>query len=111
MLFGKYPILSIKFLDDAHCEACLEYYMSKLQKIFWIVCEQEKVMSQKYNTLVEEVKKLSVEEKEELKFLIEKYLVEARRDEIFKNYQESKKEIEEEQLEFSGDIKRLKEML
>ena len=68
-------------------------------------------MSQKYNTLVEEVKKLSVEEKEELKFLIEKYLVEERRDEIFKNYQESKKEIEEEQLEFSGDIKRLKETL
>lgn len=68
-------------------------------------------MSQKYNTLVEEVKKLSVEEKEELKFLIEKYLVEERRDEIFKNYQKSKKEIEEEQLEFSGDIKRLKEML
>jgi len=50
-------------------------------------------MSQKYNTLVEEVKKLSVEEKEELKFLIEKYLVEERREEIFKNYQESKKEI------------------
>ena len=68
-------------------------------------------MSQKYNTLVEEVKKLSVEEKEELKFLIEKYLVEERRDEIFKNYQESKKEIEEKQLEFSGDTKTLKEML
>jgi hypothetical protein len=68
-------------------------------------------MSQKYNTLVEEVKKLSAEEKEELKFLIEKYLVEERREEIFKNYQESKKEIEEKQLEFSGDIKRLKEML
>ena len=68
-------------------------------------------MSQKYNTLVEEVKKLSFEEKEELKFLIEKYLVEERREEIFKNYQESKREIEEEQLEFSGDIKRLKEML
>lgn len=68
-------------------------------------------MNQKYNTLVEEVKKLSVEEKEELKFLIEKYLVEERRDEIFKNYQESMKEVEEEQLEFSGDIKRLKEML
>ena len=42
---------------------------SKLQKIFSIVCEQEKVMSQKYNILVEEVKKLSVEEKEELKFV------------------------------------------
>ena len=68
-------------------------------------------MSQKYNILVEEVKKLSVEEKEELKFLIEKYLIEERREEILKNYQESKKEIEEEQLEFSSDIKRLKEML
>ncbi|CAG0939807.1 hypothetical protein BROC_00802 [Candidatus Brocadiaceae bacterium] len=68
-------------------------------------------MSQKYNILVEEVKKLSVEEKEELKFLIEKYLIEERREEIFKNYQESKKEIKEEQLEFSSDIKRLKEML
>ena len=68
-------------------------------------------MRQKYNTLVEEVKKLSFEEKEELKFLIEKYLVEERRDQIFKNYQESKKEIEEEQLEFPGDIKRLKAML
>ncbi|MBM2833402.1 MAG: hypothetical protein HW406_563 [Candidatus Brocadiaceae bacterium] len=68
-------------------------------------------MSQKYNILVEEVEKLSIEEKEELKFLIEKYLVEERRDQIFKNYQESKKEIEEEQLEFPGDIKRLKAML
>lgn len=44
-------------------------------------------MSQKYNALVEEVKKLSVEEKKELKFLIEE-----RREEIFKNYQKSKRE-------------------
>lgn len=34
-------------------------------------------MSQKYNILVEEVKKLSVEE--ELKFLIERYLIDERR--------------------------------
>lgn len=56
-------------------------------------------MSQEYNILVEEVKKLSVEEKEELKFLIELYLIDERRAEIFKNYQESKKEIKEDQLE------------
>ena len=68
-------------------------------------------MGQKYNIIVEEVKKLSVEEKEELKFLIEKYLIEERREEIFKNYQESKREIEEERLEFSSDVKKLKEML
>ena len=68
-------------------------------------------MSEKYNTLIEEVKKLSMEEKEELKFLIEKYLIEERREEIFRNYQQSKKEANEGQLEFSNDIKRLKEML
>lgn len=67
-------------------------------------------MVQKYSTLVEEVKRLSTEEKEELKLLIEKYLIEERREEIFNNYRESKKEIEEGSLEFSNDIKRLKEM-
>ncbi len=68
-------------------------------------------MVQEYSILVEEVKRLSTEEKEELKLLIEKYLIEERREEIFKNYQESKREIEEGSLEFSNDIKRLKEML
>ena len=67
-------------------------------------------MVQKYSTLVEEVKRLSTEEKEELKLLIEKYLIEERREEIFSIYRESKKEIEEGSLEFSNDIKRLKEM-
>lgn len=68
-------------------------------------------MSQKYSILVEEVKRLSTEEKEELKFLIEKYLIEERREEIFKNYQESKREIEEGRLEFSNDIEKLKGIL
>ncbi|MFO0793621.1 MAG: hypothetical protein U0586_06115 [Candidatus Brocadiaceae bacterium] len=68
-------------------------------------------MSQKYSILVEEVKRLSTEEKEELKLLIEKYLIEERREEIFKNYQESKREIEEGRLEFSNDIERLKGIL
>ncbi|MDR4509011.1 MAG: hypothetical protein MRJ65_12390 [Candidatus Brocadiaceae bacterium] len=68
-------------------------------------------MREKYNILIEEVKKLSMQEKEELKFLIEKYLIEERREEIFQNYQQSKKENDEGQLEFSNNIKRLKEML
>lgn len=68
-------------------------------------------MSKKYNTLVEEVKRLSIEEKEELKFLIEKYLIEERREDFLKNYEKSKREIEEGHLEFSDNSKRLKEML
>lgn len=68
-------------------------------------------MNVTFNTLVEEIKKLPFEEKEELKFLIEKYLIEGRRDEIFKNHQDSIKEFKEEKLEFSNDIKKLKEIL
>ncbi|OHB69794.1 MAG: hypothetical protein A2W17_05995 [Planctomycetes bacterium RBG_16_41_13] len=68
-------------------------------------------MSKTYNILIEEVKKLTREEKEELKFLVEKYLIEERRLEIFNNYQESKKEVKEKRLEFSNDLTNLKEML
>ena len=68
-------------------------------------------MSKTYNILIEEVKKLTREEKEELKFLVEKYLIEDRRLEIFNNYQESKKEVKENRLEFSNDLTNLKEML
>ena len=41
----------------------------------------------------------------------QKYLIEERRHDIFKNYQESKKEVKEKRLEFSNDIAKLKEML
>jgi len=68
-------------------------------------------MSKTYNILIEEIKKLTREEKEELKFLVEKYLIEERRLEIFHNYRESKKEVEEKRLEFSNDLTKLKEML
>ncbi len=57
--------------------------------------------------VVEDVKQLSLDEKEELRGLIDNYLVEERRDEILANYEASKNEI----LESSSDINRLKELL
>lgn len=57
--------------------------------------------------VVEEVKQLSADEKEELRDLIDSYLVESRRDEILENYEQSKLE----KLEGSSDISELKEML
>lgn len=39
---------------------------------------------------MEEVQRLSVEEKEELRHLLDKYLIEIRRDEIYQHYLESK---------------------
>ncbi len=43
-------------------------------------------MSSNFANIVEEVKALSSQEKQELHHLIEKYLIEERRDEIYDNY-------------------------
>ena len=67
-------------------------------------------MSTTYNTLIEEIKKLPFGEKEELKFLIEKYLIEERRSEISKNHKESINEFKQGDLKFSNDVKKLKEI-
>ena len=68
-------------------------------------------MSSDFANIVEEVKKMSSEDKEELKFLLERYLVEEQREEIYKNYKESLKELQENKLDFSNDINKLKGMM
>ena len=64
-----------------------------------------------FNELVENIKTLSSEEKEGIKFLIEKYLVEERREEIYENYQKSLEELSRGKLAFSNDVKKLKKMI
>ena len=65
----------------------------------------------KFNELIENIKLLSSEEKEEVKDLIERYLIEEKREEIYQNYQTSLKELEEGKIEFSGSISTLKAMI
>lgn len=65
----------------------------------------------KFEDLVETIKSLSSEEKEEIKFLLERYLIEERREEIYQNYKESLKELEEGKINFTGSIDNLKEMI
>jgi glutamate synthase domain-containing protein 3 len=64
-----------------------------------------------FNQLVESVKKLSLDEKEELQLLLEKYLIEARRDEIYTHFEESKTEYKKQKPKFSSDLNKLKKML
>jgi flagellar motor switch protein FliG len=64
-----------------------------------------------FASLVEKVKKISTEDKEELRFLLEKYLIEEKRDNIYKNYQVSLDELKENKINYSGDIDNLREML
>jgi hypothetical protein len=52
-------------------------------------------MTTVFSSVIEEVKKLSVEEKEELRFLLDRYLIEERRSEIHQDYKASQKEFQE----------------
>ncbi len=57
--------------------------------------------------VVEEVKQLSFDEKQELKNLIEVYLIEEKRDEIWENGERSRRELKENKLKFSSDTDEL----
>jgi len=68
-------------------------------------------MNTTFAAIVEEVQKLSAEEKEELQRLLAKYLVEARREEIYQNYLDSKKRAQHGELKFSNDVDELRKTL
>ena len=68
-------------------------------------------MSHNFAEIVEEVKHLSMEEKKELQDLIEKYMIEERRQEIYQKYQASLEELHDNKLIFSSDASKLRELL
>ena len=68
-------------------------------------------MSSSFAEVVEEVKALSIQEKQELHQLIEKYLIEARRQEILEGYVRSQTELNEGKLKFSSHTNELRGML
>jgi hypothetical protein len=61
--------------------------------------------------VVEEVKSLNIEEKEELQFFLEKHLSDLRRDEIVRNHRASVEELNNNQIQFSSTISDLKARL
>lgn len=68
-------------------------------------------MNVSFVDVVENVKQLSFEEKQELKELIDNYLNEERREEIYQNYQTSKQNLAEGKLRFSSDLDKLEAQL
>lgn len=64
-----------------------------------------------FSEVVEAVKKLSWQEKEEIKSLIEHYLIEEKREEIYQNYLISQEKKEEGKLNFSSDVDELMDTL
>ena len=64
-----------------------------------------------YNLLVDEIKKLPLDEKEDLKNLLDKYLIDEKRNKIYKNYKKSLLEVKEGKLKYSGSTDTLKKAL
>jgi hypothetical protein len=61
-----------------------------------------------FSDLVETVKDLSIDEKEELQMLLKQYLREERREEIYENFKLARNEEQQGELKYSADINELK---
>ena len=68
-------------------------------------------MQATFHSLVDQIRGLSFEEKEEMLFLINKYLIEERREQMYQNYQLSIKEVREGMIQFSSDADTLKNLI
>lgn len=68
-------------------------------------------MQTTFNDLINKIRSLSLDEKIEIKELIEKSIIDERRKEIHKHYMESKNEYEKNKLKFSSNISKLKKMI
>ncbi|MGB3655511.1 MAG: hypothetical protein WBA41_30480 [Rivularia sp. (in: cyanobacteria)] len=64
-----------------------------------------------FSDLVEAIKNLSVEEKEQMQRLLTQYLREERREEIYDNFENSKVEEKNGELKFSSNINELRKMI
>lgn len=65
----------------------------------------------RFATLVEEIKQLSFEEKEELLHITRQYLIEEARNKIYEEHREGLDELKEDKLHFSGNIEDIKDNL
>jgi hypothetical protein len=64
-----------------------------------------------FSDVVENIKLLSTEEKQEIQQLLQQYIREERREEISENFKSAKREEQEGKLKFSSDINELKKMM
>ncbi|MEO7314604.1 MAG: hypothetical protein ABIW47_05440 [Ginsengibacter sp.] len=68
-------------------------------------------MKKQFNTIADSVYNLELDEKQELKILLEHNIADSGREETYLNYKEALKEEKVEKLYFSSDINELKKLL
>jgi len=64
-----------------------------------------------FSDVVEAIKTLSTEEKQQIQLLLQQYLREERREEIYENFQTAKIEQQKGELKFSSNIDELKQLI
>lgn len=64
-----------------------------------------------FSDVVEAIKSLSTEEKQEIQLLLRQYLREERREEIYENFQAARLEEQNGELKFSSDINALRQLI
>ncbi len=64
-----------------------------------------------FKDVVEVIKGLSIDEKQEVQLLLNQYLREERRDDIYNNFQLAKLEQQQGELRFSSDMKELRQLI
>jgi hypothetical protein len=64
-----------------------------------------------FSDVVEAIKSFSTEEKQEIQLLLRQYLREERREEIYQNFQTARVEEQNADLNFSSDIKALRQLI
>ncbi|MCL1469900.1 hypothetical protein [Argonema antarcticum] len=65
----------------------------------------------KFNDVVEVIKGLSTDEKEEIQLLLNQYILEERRDEIYENFKLAQVEQQQGELKFSSNINELRQLI
>lgn len=65
----------------------------------------------KFSDVVEAIKELSTEEKREIQMLLQQYLREERREEIYNNFKVAQQEEQNGELKLSSSINELRELL
>ena len=64
-----------------------------------------------FRDVVEVIKSLSTDEKREIQMLLQQYLREERRDEIYDNFKSAQVEQQKGELKFSSNIKELRQLI
>lgn len=64
-----------------------------------------------FNNVVEAIQSLSIDEKEEIQLLLKQYIREERRNQIYDNFKSAQVEQEKEELKFSSNINRLRQLI